>query len=54
MMKVVPFAVMILAACGQEPIEVTTKNVADYGRRTPRRLGVTDRLIARGVFERGN
>lgn len=31
-MKVVPFAVMILAACGQEPIEVTTKNVADYNR----------------------
>ena len=32
MMKVVPFVVMLLAACGQEPIEVTTKNVADYNR----------------------
>jgi hypothetical protein len=30
------------------------KNVADYGRRTPRRLGVMDRLVARGVFEHEN
>jgi hypothetical protein len=29
-------------------------NVADYGRRTPRQLGVMDRLIERGVFAHRN
>jgi len=45
MMKAVPF-VVLLAACGQDPIEVTTKNVSDYNRSAL--LGAVDKFVTDG------
>lgn len=48
MMKTVPFVVtsVVLAACGAEPIEVTTKGVADYNRGAL--LGAVDKFVQEG------
>lgn len=47
MMKAAAIALAsILAACGQEPIEVATKNVADYNRGAL--LGAVDKFVQEG------
>ncbi len=48
MMKAVSFVTVTvaLAACGQEPIEVTTKNVSDYNRGAL--VGAIDKFVADG------
>src|SRR5689334_17844238 len=47
MMKVASIAVAsLIAACGQQPIEVTSKNVADYNRAAL--LGAVDQFVKDG------
>lgn len=46
MLRTTVSLLMVLAACGQEPIEVTTRNVADYNRGAL--LGAVDKFVAAG------
>lgn len=46
MMKAVPVLAILLAACGQDPIEVKTTGVSDYNRAAL--LGAIDKFVAGG------